>query len=219
MGEAQRAGIPWPRDSLGCSEEGRKWQWGTHSWALLILKHDLEHAVDGSWGDWCEDDWYLDGAEGANLTLCHLRGKRCHRPSQASHFYQGTSPCLHQHEVLVTMSVSVPEWPGPALRGFTAHCPASQLNPSWDAPSVCTCSLDDLGPLCMCMHTHIHMHTHVHTLTHASTHTHHAPAREALTMFSRRATQCLVSRTLSLLLAWTQLGMGVATGQLIAQAA
>lgn len=50
--------------------------WDTYCRALLVLKHDLEPGLDGSWDDRREDDGHLDGAEGSNLTLCYLLGKQ-----------------------------------------------------------------------------------------------------------------------------------------------
>lgn len=51
-------------------------RWDTHGRALLILEHNLELGLDLSWDDGREDDRHSDRAEGANLTLCVLRGKR-----------------------------------------------------------------------------------------------------------------------------------------------
>ena len=50
-------------------------QHGTHSWALLILKHDLETVLDRSRDNRGEDDGHLDGAEGAYVPLCCLQGR------------------------------------------------------------------------------------------------------------------------------------------------
>lgn len=60
----------------GRGQDPMPWeQHGTHSWALLILKHDLETVIDCSWDNRGEDDGHLDGAEGAYVPLCYLQGR------------------------------------------------------------------------------------------------------------------------------------------------
>lgn len=71
---AAQAAAPWfwwvgPR----CPGKGQR---DTHCWALLILEHDLEPGVHCSWDDGGEDDRHSDGAEGADVALCHLHRRR-----------------------------------------------------------------------------------------------------------------------------------------------
>lgn len=107
------------RRGAGTQGPGPTPRCGTHCRALLILEHSLELGLDLSRDDRREDDRHFDGAEGANLTLCHLHGKTGATGQSGFMFLSRHFPRphhgLHHHEV------SVPGWPGPALRGLAAQ--------------------------------------------------------------------------------------------------
>lgn len=107
-------------------------------------------------------------------------GREMPQVSQASRFYQGTSRPQRGH-------VSTTPW--------RTYCSASQQKPG----RVCTCSLDDPGPL------------HARTRTH----TPHAPVGAAPPVSSQSGPRA----TLLLQSCRPPLGMGVAAGRLAVQAA
>ena len=118
-------------------------QHGTHSWALLILKHDLETVLDRSRDNRGEDDGHLDGAEGAYVPLCCLQGREAEGWS-AFTFWSRYLPGPHH---------------GQSLCG-------------WEVAAA-MCALALLMTLVFahtCGHTW--MHTHAHVDTHTWTHTH-----------------------------------------------
>ena len=118
-------------------------QHGTHSWALLILKHNLETVLDRSRDNRGEDDGHLDGAEGAYVPLCCLQGREA----------EGWSAFTF--------------WTGPSY-GLTManHCVVGG-----GGSHVCTCSPDDPGLAHTHDHTWMHTHAHMWTHTHMDTHT------------------------------------------------
>lgn len=118
-------------------------QHGTHSWALLILKHNLETVLDRSRDNRGEDDGHLDGAEGAYVPLCCLQGREAEGWS-AFTFWTGTSHGLTMANHCV-------------VGGGSSH--------------VCTCSPDDPGLAHTREHTWMHTHAHMWTHTHMDTHT------------------------------------------------
>ena len=127
-------------------------QHGTHSWALLILKHDLETVLDRSRDNRGEDDGHLDGAEGAYVPLCCLQGREAEGWS-AFTFWSRYLPWPHH---------------GQSLCG-------------WEVAAA-MCALALLMTLVFahtCGHTWMHTHAHVdtHTWTHTHGHTYHMDTR------------------------------------------
>lgn len=136
-------------------------QHGTHSWALLILKHDLETVLDRSRDNRGEDDGHLDGAEGAYVPLCCLQGREAEGWS-AFTFWSRYLPWPHHGQSLCGWEVAA------------AMCALALLM---------TQSLHTYVDTHGCTHMHTCGRTHMHTRTtwtHVHTHMDPTPTPAAL---------------------------------------
>lgn len=164
-------------------------RWGTHGRALLILEHNLELGLDLSWDDGREGDRHFDGAEGADLPLCVLHGKR---GQSAFTFPSRRFPCPHPGPHHHHSECPWVDWACPSR----TYCPASQQNPA------CVLVLSMTWAPCTRAHTRTHTHT---------------PCSRPARVFSQW-TLCCRSLCCSSP-AQSLLGMGVAAGWLTVPAA